>query len=177
MPSQIEIVKRGLPDLLPRLWRFSLVLTRNSDLAPDLVQMTCLRALERADQFEPGTRLDRWCFAIMASIYRNEQRSLQVRRGQGHLDAAVALSTDTRDQLELEVSTRQVLEIAQDLPEGQRLAVLLVYVEGYSYLEAAELLQIPTGTLMSRLAAAKSSLSRHLGTFPMRRPRAVEPGE
>lgn len=176
MPEHIEIVKRGLPELLPRLWRFSLVLSRNRQSVPDLVQMTCLRALERAEQFQPGTRLDRWCFAIMASIWKNEMRSQSVRLGNGHIDADSALVVDAREQIEHHTSFRQVLDAVDDLPDGQRVAVLLVYVEGYSYVEAAEFLDIPAGTLMSRLAAAKTSLARRLGaaTAPRQKPQGSD---
>lgn len=164
MPATVEIVKTGLPALLPRLWRFGMVLCHNPEQASELVQMTCLRALERAEQFEPGTRLDRWCFAIMASIWKNELRGRSVRLGNGHVDADYVLVADARDDLDHQVSVRQILDAVQGLPEVQRLAVLLVYVEGYSYTEAAHLLETPTGTLMSRLAAAKASLARHFGT-------------
>jgi RNA polymerase sigma-70 factor (ECF subfamily) len=57
-----EVVSAGLPSLLPRLWRYGLVLARNPTIAADLVQATCLRALEKSSQFEVGTRLDRWVF-------------------------------------------------------------------------------------------------------------------
>jgi DNA-directed RNA polymerase specialized sigma24 family protein len=65
-------VRTGLDPCLARLWRYALVLTGRSDAAEDLVQATCLRAVERADQFVPGTRPDRWLFAILRSIWLNE---------------------------------------------------------------------------------------------------------
>lgn len=139
--------------------------------------MTCLRALERAEQFEPGTKLDRWCFAIMASIWKNELRSRSVRLGNGHVDAELALVSDARDAIEREISVRQVLHVVHTLPDAQRLAVLIVYVEGYSYTEAAQFLGIPIGTLMSRLAAGKAAVSQQLGTLPLRGKKALELGE
>lgn len=177
MQTAIDTVRRDLPALLPRLWRFAVVLCRSAEQAPDLVQATCLRALERAEQFEPGTRLDRWCFAIMASIWKNELRSRSVRLGNGHIDAEIALISDAREILEYEVSVRQVLEVVQSLPEPQRLAVHLVYVEGYSYTDASQFLKIPVGTLMSRLAAAKSAVSQLLGTEAMRGAKTLGLGE
>ena len=58
-------VRAGLEDCLARLWRYAIVLSKSRDAADDLVQATCLRAIERADQFAPGTRLDRWLFSIL----------------------------------------------------------------------------------------------------------------
>ncbi|NKF32096.1 RNA polymerase sigma factor, partial [Pseudomonas sp. BGM005] len=68
-------IRSGLTENLARLWRYGLVLSHQRDVADDLVQATCLRALERADQFVPGTRLDRWLFSILHSIWLNEIRS------------------------------------------------------------------------------------------------------
>jgi RNA polymerase sigma-70 factor, ECF subfamily len=77
-------VRAGLEPSLARLWRYALVLARARDVADDLVQATCLRAVERANQFVPGTRVDRWLFAILRSIWLNEIRSQGIREG-GHL--------------------------------------------------------------------------------------------
>jgi RNA polymerase sigma-70 factor, ECF subfamily len=68
-------VRDGLDRLLPRLWRFCLVLSGNRSVADDLVQATCLRALEREDQFQPGTRLDRWLFRIAQTVWLNQLRA------------------------------------------------------------------------------------------------------
>src|ERR1700684_1197829 len=84
-------VRAGLEPCLARLWRYALVTSRARDAAEDLVQATCLRAIERADQFVPGTRLDRWLFAILRSIWLNELRSRRVRAGGGFVGATEAL--------------------------------------------------------------------------------------
>lgn len=152
-------IREGLPPLLPRLWRFGVVLSGDRDMASELVQATCLRALEKSRQYAPGTRLDRWTFAIMASLWKNELRRAGVRRGHGVLDAETALAGDDRARLETTISATQVLSAAVRLPEAQRTALFLVYAEGCTYREAADTLEIPIGTLMSRLAAAKSALS------------------
>jgi RNA polymerase sigma-70 factor (ECF subfamily) len=110
----------------------------------------------------------------MASLWKNELSSRAVRLGNGHVDAELALVLDAHDAVENGVSIRQVLEVVEKLPEAQRLAVVLVYVEGYSYAEAAQFLAIPVGTLMSRLAAGKSAISLKLGT---RLPRGTEAWE
>lgn len=144
---------------LPRLWRYGLVLSGNRDTAEELVQATCVRALERSGQFTPGTRLDRWLIAILHSIWLNEIRARKVRQGQGLVDAETALVFDGIRQIELNILAAQVLRQVQDLPEVQRETVYLVYVEGLSYREAAEALDVPIGTVMSRLAAARGKLA------------------
>lgn len=152
-------IRKGLTDHLSRLWRYGLVLSRKRDVAEDLVQQTCVRALERASQFEPGTRLDRWLFSILHSIWLNEIRASKVRQGQGFADAEETLVFDGAGTTETHVMATQILRKVEALPEAQRGAVFLAYVEGLSYREVAEILDIPIGTVMSRLAAARAKLS------------------
>jgi RNA polymerase sigma-70 factor, ECF subfamily len=152
-------VRAGLEPCLPRLWRYALILSRETDAADDLVQATCVRAIERADQFFPGTRLDRWLFAILRSIWLNEIRSRRIREGGGFVDAEETLWTDGARQIESNILVAQVLKEIGRLPEAQREIILLVYAEGYSYAEAAGALGIPIGTVMSRLATARSALA------------------
>ena len=99
-------------------------------------ETTCLRAIERADQFAAGTRLDRWLFAILRSIWLNEIRARRVREGGGFVDAEDALSFDVARAIETNILAAQVLKEISRLPEAQRETVLLVYGEGYSYAEA-----------------------------------------
>jgi RNA polymerase sigma-70 factor, ECF subfamily len=153
-------VREGLEPSLARLWRYALVLSRARDVADDLVQATCLRAIERADQFTPGTRVDRWLLAILRSIWLNEVRARRVREGGGFVDAENALTTDGVREMETNITASAVLRAIDQLPEAQRETVLLVYGEGYSYAEAAEALAIPMGTVMSRLAAARAALAK-----------------
>ncbi len=163
MAPQTDLsVRDGLLALLPRLWRFAVVLSGDRETAGDLVQAACARALERAAQFQPGTRLDRWVFTILASVWKNQLRAAAVRRGNGQVDAEHALIADVAEDLERHMLTRQALSAVGRLPEAQRSALLLVYVEGCSYKEAAQTLEIPMGTLMSRLAVAKTTLGQML---------------
>jgi RNA polymerase sigma-70 factor, ECF subfamily len=152
-------VHRNLDQHLPALWRFALVLTRNSDRAKDLVQNTCLRALEKAHLFEAGTQLDRWLMKIMVNIWRNEQRANKIRMGTGVEDAENVLQFDGFEKMETNIFASEVLIRVGQLPVAQRETVLLVYLEGWSYAEAAEALAVPIGTIMSRLAAARAQLS------------------
>lgn len=154
-----QAVMEGLAALLPRLWRYGLLLSGNRDTAEELVQATCVRALERSAQFSPGTRLDRWLIAILHSIWLNEVRARKVRQGQGLVDAETALVFDGIRGIETNILASQVLTQVQGLPEVQREAVYLVYVEGLSYREAAEALGVPIGTIMSRLAGARARLA------------------
>ena len=139
------------------------MLSGRRDSADDLVQATCLRALERAEQFQPGTRLDRWLFAILHSVWLNEVRARQIRQGAGFADPETSLVVDGARQMEATLTAVQVLREVERLPEAQRSAVFLVYVEGLAYREAAEVLDIPIGTVMSRLAAARETLGRRAG--------------
>ena len=152
-------VIEGIAAELPRLWRYGLVLSGNRDTAEDLVQATCVRALERSHQFQPGTRLDRWLVSILHSIWLNEVRSRKVRQGQGLVDADVVLVFDGMKDTETNILAAQVLREVQGLPEVQRETVYLVYVEGLTYREAADALAVPIGTVMSRLAAARAKLA------------------
>ncbi|MGI9383784.1 MAG: RNA polymerase sigma factor [Methyloligellaceae bacterium] len=153
-------VKSGLPAHLARLWRYGLLLSGDRDTAEELVQATCLRALEKSHQFKADTRLDCWLFAILGSIWKNELRAQRIRRGEGFVDAESALVFDGGKQVETNILARQVLEEVAALPEAQRDTVYLVYVEGLAYREAAAVLDVPIGTVMSRLAAARATLGR-----------------
>lgn len=153
-------VKQGLPPLLKRLWRYGLVLSGDADVAHELVQATCLRALEKADQFQPGSHLVRWAYTILNSIWKNELRARRIRMGQGFVDPELVLVVDGARAMETNLLARQVLRELERLPEAQRETVFLVYGEGLSYREAAEILDVPIGTIMSRLAAARLKLAQ-----------------
>jgi RNA polymerase sigma-70 factor, ECF subfamily len=137
-------------------------LTRNNDNANDLAQAACERALEKADKFETGTHLDRWIFRIAQRIWLNELRSQAVRRGGGLVSVDDVDLPDTKTDTEMNIYASQVLKEVYLLPEAQRIAVLLVYVEGFSYKDAAQVLDIPIGTVMSRLAAARGRISQRM---------------
>lgn len=154
-------VRAALPALMKRLWRYGLVLSGNSEDAADLAQATALRALERAEQYQHGTRVDRWMFAILTSIWKNELRARSVRRGHGLVPVEDAALSQP-DQNDMNILARQVLTEMATLPEAMRETVFLVYVEGCSYAEAAETLQIPIGTVMSRLANGRKRLKAEL---------------
>ncbi|MEO0358076.1 MAG: RNA polymerase sigma factor [Pseudomonadota bacterium] len=142
--------------LIPGLWRFALSLSGSPDMADDLVQSTCLRAIEKQDQYQTGTKLQAWVFTICRSIWLNELRRAAVRKT-GSLSGAEDIA-DLLPSSETNIFAREVLTNVMSLPEAQRETVLLVYVEEFTYREAASVLDVPIGTVMSRLAAARKKL-------------------
>ena len=148
--------------LYPRLWRYCRFLTGRRDLADDLAQAACLRALERHDSYVAGTHLDRWLFRIAQRIWFNEKRADAVRRGAGLVDVDSVSLADETPHPDVNILARQVLKEVEALPEAQRVTVALVYVEGFAYREAAEILEIPIGTVMSRLAAARKTIGSRI---------------
>lgn len=156
----ISDVRQQLAEHLNRLWRYGLVLSRNRDMAEELVQATCVRALEKSAQFAPGTRIDRWLFSILHSIWISDLRARRVRMGQGFVDTEDLLAPDTGEQDDARRHYQQIVQRVNALPEAQRNALFLVYVEGFSYQEAAGILSVPIGTIMSRLATARATLAK-----------------
>ena len=147
--------------ILPRLRRFAIGLTRNGAQADDLVQNACEKAITRIDQWEPGTRLDSWMFRILQTTHidhiRSEKRRdnyLEVIEKQGES------SFDGERAAEASMTLDAVRRAIYNLSEDQRAVLMLVSVEGLSYKDAAETLEIPMGTLTSRLVRARTALAR-----------------
>lgn len=132
------------------------MLSHRRDVADDLVQATCVRALERAAQFTLGSRMDRWLFSILHSIWLNEIRARHIRQGQGFVDVDELVGGENGEE---PIWANEVMQRVNRLPEAQRNTLFLVYVEELSYREAAEVLGVPIGTIMSRLAAARLTLA------------------
>ncbi|MEM7069222.1 MAG: RNA polymerase sigma factor [Pseudomonadota bacterium] len=156
----------GIEALFPRLWRYCLALTSNPDRANDLAQSTCLRALEKHALYEPGTKLDRWIFRMAQRLWINEMRADAVRQGGGLLTLDEIDLPDKKPGQETNLMARQLLMEVMRLPEAQRVTVMLVYVEGFSYKEAAGILDIPIGTVMSRLASSRAKLAAKFDGAP-----------
>jgi len=157
--SSFEKVRNGLKPLFPRLWRYCLVVTGSAQFADDLSQSTCLRALEKAHLYTPGTNLKSWVFRIAQRIWLNELRAAAVRQGGGMTTLEENQIPEIKPGPESNLLIKEVLLQVGALPEAQRATVMLVYAEGYSYRQAAEILEIPVGTVMSRLAAARARLA------------------
>jgi RNA polymerase sigma-70 factor (ECF subfamily) len=158
-----------LPALLPRLWRFALRLARDRHDAEDLVQRACVRALERPHQLQAGTSTVSWLFSIMHSIWLNEVRARQIRN-RGSLQWSEELADTVADpgalDPEMYALHHQIISAVDRLPDAQRAVMLLVAVEGFSYRDAATALEVPIGTVMSRLARARLTIGESLGACP-----------
>lgn len=152
-------VRQQIVALLPRLRRFAYVLTKDMEQADDLVQDTCLRALDRIAQWEEGTRLDSWLFRIAQNIWFDKLRALRTR---GHVEEIDAdqdyVGEDGRDVVESRLALSDISKALEKLTPEQQVLVALVCIDGLSYKEAADTLEIPIGTVMSRLARARQSL-------------------
>ena len=160
----MDVFQRGLIDLLPRLRRFARALVRDSADADDLVQTSVERALQRRDQWRPGTRLDSWMFTLMRHAWVDETRSrTRRRRVFSPPEAGEHVAGDDAGTIERRLHAREVEAAMARLPEDQRLAVALVLVEGLSYREAADVLGTPIGTLTSRLVRGRQALMAVLG--------------
>lgn len=146
------------------------MLTRARHSAEDLAQAACLKALERAGQFSADSHLDRWVFKIAQRIWLNELRARAVRRGGGLVPVEEMDLPDQAADPEMNIFARQVLMAVSELPEAQTSAIILVYVEGFSYKEAAEILEIPIGTVMSRLSAGRIRIAAKLNDGRMDTP-------
>ena len=162
--SESSQAREEIAKLLPRLRRFARTVTRHREDADDLVQTAVERALVHLDQWQPGTRLDSWLFRIMKNAWIDEVRA-RVRRADV-LEPEEAGETIGDTPMERHLERMALQQAMQRLNEDQRLAVGLVLVEGLPYKEAAEVLEIPIGTLTSRLARARETLQSVLDAEP-----------
>jgi RNA polymerase sigma-70 factor (ECF subfamily) len=157
----INGVRAELPTHMPAIWRFSLSLSGNPDVADELVQSTCLRALEKAHQYKKQGTLIGWLLTICRSIWLNELRSKAVRRA-GSLESVKPEELiDRAPAVEMNIFASEVFTKIMGLPEAQRSTVELVFVQEFTYSEAAKILDVPIGTVMSRLSTARKAL-QHL---------------
>lgn len=155
----MDSFQREIVALLPRLRRLARILARAPADADDLVQLTVERALERARQYREGTRLDSWMFRIMKNAWIDETRSRRRRDGVvASEEAGQHVGDDGARAMQTRLEAREVERAMGRLPEDQRLAVALVLVEGLTYREAAEVLEVPEGTLTSRLVRGRMAL-------------------
>jgi RNA polymerase sigma-70 factor (ECF subfamily) len=148
--------------VLPRLRRFARGLARSAVEADDLVQAACERALARAHQFQEGTRFDSWMFRIVQTIWIDQIRARDVRKEEGEAVEERLGSDEPVRRVEARLALSEVRRAVDRLPADQRAVLMLVTVDGLSYKEAAEVLQVPVGTVMSRLARARMALQARL---------------
>lgn len=153
-------IGQELVALLPRLRRFALVLCRSPSMADDLVQSACERALGHADSWSPGTRFDAWVFRILRNCWIDHLRRSKTEGVREDIAMQTTIVGDAGEEPILsKLMLAEVQQVIDDLPSEQREVLLLVCVEDLAYREAAEVLGVPIGTVMSRLARARKRLA------------------
>ena len=163
-PFQAQLVA-----LLPRLRRFCHGLTGNRDLGDDLLQIAVERALARFEQWEAGSSLENWVMKIASNANIDRLRAEKVRGTAIEIDEALDLPGE--DQLAI-LEFRSELEAARAalaaMPSHLREVMATVVIDGRSYREAAELLEVPIGTVMSRVSRARQFVEAYVRRGPER---------
>ena len=160
-----EEIKREIAALVPRLRRFAGALAGSMEDGDDIVQTACIKALSGIDRFTPGTRLDSWMFRIVQNTFLDTVRSRSRRPNLGdpelleqQSDAGLG-ARRAEDRLAL----AELRDAVAALPDEQRAVLALVAIDGLSYKDAASTLDVPIGTVMSRLARAREKLKHFAG--------------
>jgi RNA polymerase sigma-70 factor, ECF subfamily len=165
-----------LMPLLDAAFGLALHLTRNRSDAEDLVQDAVLRALRAYDSFQPGTNFKAWFFRILTNRFHDQYRKRRAQRTDLSLEDASDLYLLVRSNqagLDMKgddpwlaalrhIETEQIIAALQDLPEEYRVTAALYFVENFSYQEMADMLEIPIGTIRSRLHRARRMLQKRL---------------
>lgn len=155
--ASLETIRSRMTAALPRLRRFALSLTGNVTDADDLVQDTIERALRNLHKWQPDTKLESWMFRIAQNLWIDRLRAKKVRAADP-LEADDVTLDGARDA-EAKLTFAATVRALEELPEEQRAVVSLVLVEGVPYREAAEILNVPIGTVTSRLSRAREALA------------------
>jgi len=166
--------ERDAMQYAPQLYSAALRMTRNSADAEDIVQETFLKAYRAYDSFEEGTNLKAWLYRILTNTYINKYRKQQRRPSEVELgelqdlylfrrlgESSGASYSAEKEALDQFVDT-DIIEALESLPESFRMPVVLADVDGFSYKEIADILDIPIGTVMSRLHRGRKALQRKL---------------
>jgi RNA polymerase sigma factor (sigma-70 family) len=160
-PSSFET---ELTALLPRMRRFAHALCRNSSDADDLTQGAVERALRSKSQWRLGTRLDSWLYRIMRNLWIDLVRARSRRaKYEAPAEEAGQLGEDPRASLEASIDLQRMMAAMQRLPNEQREVVALILIEGFGYRETAEMLELPMGTVASRLVRGRTALLELVG--------------
>ncbi|MEQ1514057.1 MAG: sigma-70 family RNA polymerase sigma factor [Lysobacteraceae bacterium] len=160
-------IRDELVTLLPRLRRFSLSVTGNVQDGEDLLHSALERALRHESSWQRGTRLDSWMYRIIRNLWIDERRA---KRNQDvSLEVAGdAVLEDSRDSAEHLLDLVQARRALLALPEEQRSVLCLIVLEGMTYQEAAATLDVPIGTVMSRLSRARAAMVKRMSADPLR---------
>jgi RNA polymerase sigma-70 factor (ECF subfamily) len=182
MADQARFAEQAMEYMAP-LYSAALRMTRNPSDAEDLVQETYLKAYRGFGGFTEGTNLKAWLYRILTNTYINSYRAKKRRPDETELDEAedlylyrrlggleaVTAGRSAEDELMDFFTDQEVKDAIEALPEQFRMAVLLADVEGFSYKEIAEILDIPIGTVMSRLHRGRKALQKRLFVFASQR--------
>jgi RNA polymerase sigma-70 factor (ECF subfamily) len=152
--------QRALEQARTRLYRVAYSWCHSAALADDLVQETLSKALQKSSQLRDPAARDAWLFTILANCFRDHFRKLKDMDDIDEVEISTE-STPETDTSRAQVITRVRAAIAE-LPEGQRQVVTLVDLEGFSYMEVAQILDVPIGTVMSRLCRARGAMKARL---------------
>jgi RNA polymerase sigma-70 factor (ECF subfamily) len=190
MADQARFAEEAM-EYMSSLYSAALRMTRNPADAEDLVQETYLKAYRAFGSFKEGTNLKAWLYRILTNTFINAYRARKRRPEQTELDdvedlylyrrlgglEAVSAGRSAEEEVLEHFTEGEVKAAVEELPEQFRLAVLLADVEGFSYKEIAEILDIPIGTVMSRLHRGRKALQKTLHDFGMQRRLVVPAGE
>jgi RNA polymerase sigma-70 factor, ECF subfamily len=155
-PKDVSSFRQDIQATIPALRRYARALTRDAEAADDLVQDTLVRAL-RSEHLFHGGDIRSWLYTILTNLNRNRLRSLARRPTLAPIE-----DTDAPDSAGPESGGRDIERALASLVEDQRVALLLVVLEGLSYREVAEVQGVPIGTVMSRLARARAQIKAYL---------------
>jgi RNA polymerase sigma-70 factor, ECF subfamily len=170
----LERFERDVLPLLPGLYGAALRMTRNPADAEDLLQETTLRAYRGFASFEEGTNLKAWLYRILTNsfinTYRKRQREPQTVEGPDDFDewflfdrlGSRSVQRSAEEDVLDRIPDAEVKTALESIPENFRMAVLLADVEGFSYKEIAEIMNVPIGTVMSRLHRGRKALEKAL---------------
>ena len=154
-----DAFERDLTELLPRLRRFAFALSRNGADADDLTQATVERALRSRSQWQPCTRFDSWLYRIMRNLWIDTARARARKdKREAPEEEAQFVGEDPREAMHASLELQRAMEAMERLPEEQREVVALILVEGFGYREVSEMLDLPIGTVSSRLVRGRIAL-------------------
>jgi RNA polymerase sigma-70 factor (ECF subfamily) len=190
MADQATFADQAMP-LMDGLYGAAMRMTRNPADADDLVQETYLRAYRGFGGFTEGTNLKAWMYRILTNTYINQYRKKKRRPDESDIDdvedlylyrrlgglAGATAGRSAEEELFEQITDSNIKEALEALPEQFRMAVLLADVEGFAYKEIAEILDVPIGTVMSRLHRGRKQLEKALHGFAVSRGLTTEPVE
>lgn len=160
-PSSFE---DQLASLLSRLRRFAHALSHDSADADDLTQATIERALRSKAQWQAGTRLDSWTYRIMRNLWIDTGRARGRRLvREGPEEEGLKVGNDPREAMDAAIDLHRIMAAMARLPDEQREVVALILVEGFGYREVSEMLDLPIGTVSSRLVRGRTALLAMVG--------------